>query len=262
MALTKNQRRDLHALSQRRFRDETDLFLVEGARLVREAVGSAFDIAEVYHTAAFGATPEGAKLLDALRRRSTLITVTEKELEGFSDTVHAQGVAAVLLQRHDTPSTLMKQTEGASALVAVDAMADPGNLGSIIRTCDWFGVDGLLIGRNSVDLYNPKVVRSTMGGLFHLPIVQEVDLPVALTRAKELGYTVYATDAGGPAHFDRVAYASKSVVVFGNEAWGISDAVSGSADVRVSIRKYGSAESLNVGVACGIVLSAMRKLKE
>ncbi len=262
MTLTKNQRKDLQALSQKKFRDETDLFIVEGARLVREAVGSVFDIAEVYHTAEFGATTEGGKLLDALRRRSKLITVTPRELEGFSDTVHAQGIAAVLLQRHDTPSVLLKKNEGASVLVAVDAMADPGNLGSIIRSCDWFGVDGLLIGKNSVDLYNPKVVRSTMGGLFHLPIVQEVDLPLTLTRAKELGYTVYATDPDGPAHFDRTAYASKSVVVFGNEAWGISDAVAASADVRVSIRRYGSAESLNVGVACGIVLSAMRKLKE
>jgi TrmH family RNA methyltransferase len=146
--------------------------------------------------------------------------------------------------------------------VAVDAMSDPGNLGSIIRTCDWFGMDGILIGKDSVELYNPKVVRSTMGGLFHLPVAQDVDLPVALTRAKELGYTVYATKTEGRAHFDRIAYASKSVVVFGNEAWGISDAVRASADASVSIRRYGSAESLNAGVACGIVLSAMRKLKE
>jgi TrmH family RNA methyltransferase len=101
-----------------------------------------------------------------------------------------------------------------------------------------------------------------MGGLFHLPVAQDVDLPVACTRAKELGYTIYATEPAGTAHFDRIPYASKSIVVFGNEAWGISDAVRASADMRVSIRRYGSAESLNVGVACGIVLSAMRKLNE
>jgi TrmH family RNA methyltransferase len=261
MSLTKNQLKDLRALSQKKFRDESDLFLVEGARLLRDAVGSTYEIVEVYSTEQFGESEDGARLLASLRRRASLRKVTQRELESFSDTVHAQGIAAVLTQRHDTASSLLRREDGVSYLAAVDAVSDPGNLGSIIRTCDWFGMDGLLIGENSVDVYNPKVVRATMGGLFHLPDVQHVDLPVAFTRAKELGYTIYAADQNGTAHFDLVPYASKSLVVFGNEAWGISDAVRDVADVRVAIRRYGAAESLNVGVACGILLSAMRKLK-
>ncbi len=262
MPLTKNQLKDLRSLSQKKFRDESDLFLVEGSRLVADAVASTFEIVEVYCTSEFAATDEGRKVLDRLAQRAVVRSVTQRELEGFTDTVHAPGIAAVLAQRHDTASSILRPGGGSSLLVAVDAVSDPGNLGSIVRTCDWFGMDGLLIGENSVDVYNPKVVRATMGGLFHIPVAQGVDLPVACTRAKELGYTVYATDPEGAAHFDRVAYASKSVVVFGNEAWGISDGVKAAADTRVAIRKYGFAESLNVGVACGIVLSAIRKLRE
>ncbi len=262
MTLTKNQLKDLRALSQKEFREESDLFLVEGSRLLSEAAGSTYEFIEVYSTAEFAATGEGAKLLEKLARRTPVRKVTQRDLERFTETVHAQGIAAVLAQRHDSLSAVLKPGSGASVLVAVDAVSDPGNLGSMIRTCDWFGMDGLLVGRNSVDVYNPKVVRATMGGLFHLPVVQDVDLPVACTRAKELGYTVYASDPEGPAHFDRVTYASKSVVVFGSEAWGISDVVKKLADARLAIRRYGSVESLNVGVACGIVLSAIRRLKE
>ncbi len=262
MALTRNQLKDLRALAQKKFRDESDLFLVEGSRLLSEAAGSTYDIVEVYCTAEFSSTVEGTRLLEKLSRRSAVRKITQRELDAFADTVHSQGIAAVLAQRHDSVSSVLKSGSGTSALVAVDAISDPGNLGSIVRTCDWFGMDGLLVGTNSVDLYNPKVVRSTMGGLFHLPVVQNVDLPVACTRAKEMGYTVYACDPAGGSHFDRIAYESKSIVLFGNEAWGISDVVKADADVRVAIRRYGSVESLNVGVACGIVLSAIRKLKE
>ena len=150
-----------------------------------------------------------------------------------------------------------------SVVVALDIIGDPGNLGSIIRSADWFGVQAVLLGRQSVDLYNPKVVRSTMGSIFHLPIVQDLDLLAALSHARELGYTIYGADTEGETHFDKVRFAQRSVIVLGNEAWGLSDAVRKLTDVRVAIRRYGSAESLNVGVACGILLSGLhRKMDE
>jgi TrmH family RNA methyltransferase len=159
-------------------------------------------------------------------------------------------------------NSLIARREPAGILVAVDSLSDPGNLGTIIRTCDWFGVDGVLIGRNSVDLYNPKVVRASMGGVFHLRIVDDVDLLSTLSQAKNSGFAVYVTDAGGEAHFDRTNYSRKSVIVFGNEAWGISDQIRSLADVRVAIRRYGAAESLNVAVASGIVLSHIHRFAE
>jgi TrmH family RNA methyltransferase len=145
-------------------------------------------------------------------------------------------------------------------VAAFDAVSDPGNLGAMVRTCDWFGVNGILVGRDSVDLYNPKVVRSTMGGIFHLPIAVGMDLPGLIPRAKKQGYTVYVTDARGDVQFDRVSFAGRSLLVFGNEAWGVSDQVGALADVRLAIRRYGAAESLNVSVACGVILAMLRRL--
>jgi TrmH family RNA methyltransferase len=121
-------------------------------------------------------------------------------------------------------------------------------------------VDGIFLGRNSVELYNPKVLRATMGGVFHLPIAEDVDLLSAASKAKELGYKVYVADNRGETHFDRIQYAIKTLLIFGNEAWGVSDQLSQLADARVCIRRYGAGESLNVGVACGVILSALHRL--
>ena len=121
-------------------------------------------------------------------------------------------------------------------------------------------MDGILLGRNSVELYNPKVIRSTMGGVFHLPIAVGLDLPLTISRARGMGYRTYVTDLNGDVHFDRVQYPTRSLVIFGNEAWGVSDQLKTLADVHVSIRRYGAAESLNVSVACGVVLSAIHRL--
>jgi TrmH family RNA methyltransferase len=260
MSLTKSTLQDLRALSQKKFRTEQALFLVEGVRALSEAVESDFEIAEVYYTQRIAQEPSVNLLLQKLKKKSRATQVTERELDSFSDTVQAQGIAAVLRQKHISAESLLHHEGSHSTIVAVDAVSDPGNLGSIVRTCDWYGIDAILIGSNSVDLYNPKVVRATMGGLFHLPIIEDVDLPVLLSKAKSAGYTLYITDAEGSTHFDLLQYASKSIVVFGNEAWGVTEAVRTLADSRVVIRRYGAGESLNVGVACGIILSSMRRL--
>jgi TrmH family RNA methyltransferase len=173
-----------------------------------------------------------------------------------------QGVVAVLKQQHFALENLMNSPEARSSLVALDGVSDPGNAGTMIRTCDWFGLNGVILGENSVELYNPKVLRATMGGVFHIPIVEGVDLLSTLCRAKDAGYKVYVTTASGDSHFDRVQYASKSIIVFGNEAWGVSDQVRQLADVHLTIRRYGLGESLNVSVACGIILSATHRLYE
>jgi len=260
MSLTKSTLRDLRFLAQRKFREEQQLFLVEGFRLLTESVESDFEFVEVYYTQHIAQELSVNSLLQKLKKKSRVTQVTERELDSFTDTVQAQGIAGVLRQKQVPAESLLRHNDSRSTIVAVDAVSDPGNLGSIVRTCDWYGIDSVLVGSNSVDLYNPKVVRATMGGLFHLPIVENVDLPVLLSKAKEMGYRLYVTDNEGSTHFDRVQYASKSIVVFGNEAWGVSDAVKALADSRVVIRRYGAGESLNVGVACGIILSTMRRL--
>jgi RNA methyltransferase, TrmH family len=262
MPLTARQLKDLRSLGQKKFRDELGLFLVEGSRLVEEAANSDFEIAATYITPECAADSRIRPLLHKLRKKGLVQDVTAREMESFTDTVTAQGIASVLARKIVAPESLLTRGPARSVLVALDAVSDPGNVGSIIRTCDWFGITGVLLGRNSVELYNPKVVRATMGGLFHLPVAEGVDLPAILSKARSLEYTIFVADLDGEVHFDRAQYDNKSVIVFGNEAWGVSDPVKSIAHTRVSIRRYGAAESLNVGVACGIILSSVHRLYE
>ena len=260
MPLSRNRIREIRSLSQKKVRDELDLFVVEGLRLVRDAAESAFDIPEAFSTASFEASPGGGHLMALLRARGTACRqVTPRELSRFADTVNAQGVVAVVRRRNESAGELIRRTAPPALLVGLDGIADPGNLGSIVRSCDWFGAGGILLGRASVDLYNPKVVRATMGGIFHVPVVTGLDLPVAALQAKEQGYTIYVADPRADLFDGDVRFPERSLIVFGNEAHGVSEDLSRVADERVAIRRYGAAESLNVGVACGILLSAHRR---
>jgi RNA methyltransferase, TrmH family len=259
--VSKQVLKDIRSLAQKKFRDASGLFTVEGLRLTQEAAESDCEIERVLHTAEFAEEPSGARLLQTLHRKCRVVQqVTARDLDQVTDTVTPPGILAVVKQRRVPVESLLALKEPSVVLVAVDSVSDPGNLGTIIRTCDWFGVHGVLIGRTSVDLYNPKVVRASMGGVFHVRVVDDVDLLGTLTQAKGAGFSVYVTDAEGEAHFDRTNYAMKTVIVFGNEAWGISDHIRNLADVRVAIRRYGQAESLNVAVASGIVLSCVHRL--
>lgn len=263
MTITKAQIRHLRDLHRKKEREEAGTFLVEGVRLVREALASHAAMEGFYFTETASMDPAVAELIGRAEQRTPHVhRLTPRDMESVSDTVTAQGVLAEFRQQHSGLDEVILRGDTDSFLVALDGVTDPGNLGSIIRSADWFGVQGVLVGHQSVDLYNPKVVRSTMGSLFHLPVVPDVDLLAVLSRAREAGYTVYGADAAGEAHFDHVSFARKSVLVLGNEAWGLSDAVKALTDVRVAIRRYGSAESLNVGVACGILLSGLHKLIE
>jgi len=263
MSLTRNRIREIRSLSQKKVRDELDLFVVEGLRLVRDAAESAFDIPEAFSTAAFEASSEGGHLVGLLRARGTSCRqVTPRELSQFADTVNAQGVLAVVRRRNESGGDLIRRLPAPALLVGLDGIADPGNLGSIVRTCDWFGAGGILLDRSSVDLYNPKVVRATMGGIFHVPVATGLDLPLSVLQAKEQGYTVYVADSRADLSDGDVRFRERSLIVFGNEAHGVSEEVSRAADARVAIRRYGAAESLNVGVACGILLAAHRRSHE
>jgi len=260
MALTKSRAKAIRALAQRKYREETGVFVVEGLRLVREAAAAEFEIEEALYTPEFAAEGAGRMLLDTLRAKCRRIDqITLRDMDHLADTVTPQGILAVVRQKREQATSLLERRVLPPVLVALDAVSDPGNLGSIVRGCDWFGVDAVLLGHTSVDPYNPKVVRASMGGIFHLPVVGEVDLLPFISHARGKGYTVYVTDVTGEADVDRVRFEPRSLIVFGNEAWGVSDPVRQLADVRMSIRRFGSAESLNVAVACGVVLAALRR---
>lgn len=254
MRITKNEIKYVRSLSQKKIRVSEQKFVVEGWRALKEVLSSSSKVELVGVLSRYLDDPDYRGILSNLDERGAAVReVTDKELHALADTIHAQGVIAVVQQKKGllAPDSLKK----ASLVVVADSVSDPGNLGSVIRSSDWFNVDMLLLGRGCVELYNDKVVRSTVGSIFHVPIVESVDLQSTLHTLKENGFFVIALSGDGKHAYDEQSMPGKLAIVLGSEAHGVSDDVRALADDVVRIPRYGKAESLNVGVACGIVLA-------
>ena len=256
MALSKAKLKYLRSLGQKKIRENEKRFLVEGFRLTSEALSSDFSVDLLTYTKDFVKSSGHAGLLKQARNREIeILEVSPRELEGFADTVTAQGVAALIQQREYSVDDVLKIDRRRPLILALDSVSEPGNVGTTIRTADWFGVSGVLLGKGSVELYNPKVVRSTMGSIFHLPIVTDVKLVEVISRLRKEGFLVYATTVDGGQRYDEAPLGARGLILLGNEARGLSADLTRLADNRISIPRIGKAESLNVGVASGILLA-------
>jgi TrmH family RNA methyltransferase len=261
MRITKAEIKFVRSLSQKKVRQEERKFVLEGWRALKEVLNSSSKVDMVAVLPRYLGDPDYEGILSKLRERGSVIReLSEAELSQLADTVHAQGVVAVIQQKSHALNADRLGSD--SVIVAADAVSDPGNLGSIVRSCDWFDVDLLLLGRGCVDLYNDKVVRSTVGSILHLPVVEGVDLPATLGSMRQRGFSIVAFSGDGKQPYTELQPHGKVVYAFGNEAHGVGREVRAVADSVVRIPKYGKAESLNVGVACGIVLAHMRARQE
>ncbi|HVN48423.1 MAG TPA: RNA methyltransferase [Bacteroidota bacterium] len=259
MRITKTELKYLRSLTVKKIRAEERKFLLEGWKPLHDALHSNFHVDSLYVADSRTTASEQEEILAfASSRNIPIQEISEKELRQISKTVTAQGVVAVVEQCRNLFSADVLHT--ASFVVALDEVGDPGNLGTIIRTCDWFGVDAVLMSKGCVSLYNEKVVRSTSGSIFHLPIYEDIDLRSTLTELKNHAFTVIATTMNGRP-LAQTSMPPKTVLVFGNEAKGICDSIKTLSDHQVSIPRFGQAESLNVGVACAVFLSQWRLAK-
>lgn len=223
-------------LKKKKDRELSETFLVEGFHLVQEANNSDWEIDEVI-------------IQDGVEEPGWIsnLPVTEVSSNVFksiSETVTPQGIAAVVKMK---PSSIQQH----SKLLLIDAVQDPGNLGTMIRTADAAGFDGVVLGEGTVDLFNEKVIRATQGSIFHLPIIRG-ELKELIKEYKQQGVAIWASTLK-----DAVAYHSLSVpervgLIVGNEGAGISPELIELADQSVHIPLYGHAESLNVSIATGI----------
>jgi TrmH family RNA methyltransferase len=246
----------LRSLTIKKYRESEGKFILEGWKPLDEALRSDFTVEALYVKAASIEDPSVQEYLaQAESRHIPLCQITELELSQISGTVQSQGVFAVVHQQERVWSD--DACASAQCFVALDGVGDPGNVGTIIRTADWFGVDAVLLGNGSASIYNEKVLRSTSGSIFHLPIYEKIDLPAIILTLKQKGFTVIATAMEGQP-LETADLPLKRVYLFGNEAHGISPELRAAADCSVSIPKYGKAESLNVGVACGTFLAQWR----
>ena len=236
----------LRSLKDASARKETGLFLVEGEKMIREALGCALKprllLAEDAH-AAFA--EECAALCDChLAPRSLL--------ESVCDTRTPQGVCAAF----ETPAPLPLAAVSGS-VVALDGVQDPGNVGTIWRTADAAGLSAILLGPGSADPLSPKVQRAAMGSGFRVPFLQAEDLPAALAELRGRGYSVVASALDGADFYSCPRPGGDFVLIVGNEARGISPEARAEADITVKLPMRGGAESLNAAVAAGILMYAL-----
>ena len=259
-ALSKNKIKYLAFLRHKKYRQLEEKFLIEGTRMCEEALQSDFIIEALFVTKQFTDSEPGSRLVAKAQECTVeIVKVSSTELAKFTDTVHTPGVSA-LIRMPSLPAPT--DWPDSAILLALDAISDPGNLGTVIRTADWFAVDAVLLGHSCVELYNPKVLRSTMGSVFHLPIFENTDLVQELTRIKRAGVQICAGHAhvGMPLKdFDRP---SKMALLVGSESRGIDEQLTSLIDDFVHIPKFGQAESLNVATATGILLFAITATKK
>ncbi|MFD0679699.1 MULTISPECIES: TrmH family RNA methyltransferase [unclassified Paenibacillus] len=246
-------------LLDKKGREKQGQFIIEGVHLVQEALasGAAIDTL-VYAGERLRELPAGM-LERAAAVGIECLAVTEPVLSKCTDTLTPQAVFAVLRKLHWEPADLLESGVTPGLVVVIDGMQDPGNLGTIIRSADAVGATGILLGKGTVDLYNPKTVRSTMGSMFHLPIAQG-DLQLVLPEAAAHGVAVITTSLQGVSDCYEFDFRQPVWFVIGNEGQGVSPEVTALTTEQIRIPMQGRAESLNAAMAATVVLfEAMRQ---
>jgi RNA methyltransferase, TrmH family len=247
------QVRGVAKLNKKDARSETGLFLLEGPQGLKEALNRPRLIVELYAT-----EDAVARYSDLFERaqgaRIELQLVTEQVLKVMTDTATPQGILAVCEQLHVTLEDVIAIKPQLIALLA--NIRDPGNAGTVLRAADAAGADAVIFSDNSVDVYNPKVVRSTTGSLFHLPVVIGASITETISTLQAAGLQAFAADGGGRSLTELApgTLAKPTVWVFGNEAWGFEPETLQAVDETVGLPIYGAAESLNLATAASVCL--------
>ena len=243
--ISNNEIKKVKALQQKKFRDETGLFAVEGEKMVEEALRSPFHVEAVYRRDEIG--EEAMKRISALASPSPVLAVVRKPsdivLEDISDlTIPGKGL-----------------------FLGLDTIRDPGNLGTILRIADWFGIDAVYAAKDTVDVFNPKVVQATMGAVFRVKM-HYVDLPALSERILEKGGRIYGTFLDGRNMYSRdldTGLLKPVMIVIGNESEGISDRMASLVSDRLYIPPYPAddpgSESLNAAVATAVTVAEFRR---
>lgn len=261
MRLSNQQLKELRRLQDKKYRRKTQLFLIEGLRLCEEAVNANVVIRMIIFCDEQMNHRRMTKLLRTVEARNVTILFAEvKQLSALTSTETPQGVVAVV--EHLNPRPFRQTLPEQKLALALDGLADPGNLGAILRSASWFGIKSVYLNSGCVDVYNPKVVRSTMGAIFHLDLYENMDLLELLKVAREFGFRCIATfpQVGEP--LNSVLSTQKDLVIIGSEAHGIAKSVTAQIDVGITIPLWGRGDSLNASVATGIVLYELTKKRK
>lgn len=244
--LSKNQIKYINSLQQKKFRQEYQSFVVEGAKSVVELLSSDFELESLYVTEDF--YKETKPLLDKQPLRAEIVGQAELEKAGtFSSNNAALAVAKI----KSNQELLLNETEYALVL---DEIRDPGNLGTIIRIADWYGIQKIICSEGTVDLYNPKVISSTMGSFTRVSLFY-TDLVKYLKGQQKPIYGAFLDSE----NVHTLNFAPSGYIIIGNEANGISEAVEEVVTHKITIPRFGGAESLNAGIATAVICDNLRR---
>jgi TrmH family RNA methyltransferase len=241
----------LRALATRKGRREHGEFLVEGVRSLEEAAEAGADISYLAHCPELADAPRARELAEHFGAAGDrVMEVTEQVFRSFSQVQSPEGLAAAVA----IPATGLTDLRADAGLwLAAADVRDPGNLGTLVRTADAVGADGLIAAGTCADLYEPKVVRASAGSIFHLPLVQSVAPKMMLEWAAEGEVAMVATTLEDATRYTDIEYPERVLLMFGGEARGLDAELVAAADFRVFIPMPGRADSLNVGVAGGVL---------
>lgn len=249
--MTKNELKYYSSLNEKKIRNSEKKFIVEGIKIIEEAVLSNFvcELVAVSHHFA----EKNVDLLIKLKNWNLPHQIiSEKEIEKISDTKTPQGIIAVFNFPIDE-----KQVYFDKIIVALENINDPGNLGTIIRNCDWFGINTIYLSDDTADIYNPKTIRASAGSVFHINFVQKNFYKnIEILKSKE--YLILCADLTGN-NLYKFEERKNIVLVLANEANGPSSKILELSNCKITIPKKGKAESLNVASASAVLLSEFTK---
>lgn len=228
------------SLHLKKYRDIQKEFIVEGINSIREALNSNFEIKNILYC------PD---ITEVGNIDFPILSVTKDILCKISDTVTPQGIIAVCSIPHN--ATILSEFD---KILFLDRVQDPGNVGTLIRTADAMGFDAVILSSGSSDPYSLKVVRSTVGSIFHIPLIYDADVSQTLKSLKNNGCFIYSSTLKEATSIEKIIPKKPFVLVIGNEGQGISDETESLTDYFIKIEMFGRAESLNASIAAGILM--------
>lgn len=251
--LSRRRLKEISSLSIRKYREVLGQTLVEGVRSVEAAVAAGVDLIEVLVTEKAGGSNAAREIVQG---EVPIYVLGDKDFDRVSDVKSSQGLLAVARYAWAPPTAL----QNCRRIIALDAVQDPGNVGTIIRGAAWMGVDAVLCGPGSADAFSPKVIRASMGGIWDVILVRTDDLTAALVELRSAGCAIAAADLTGR-NVTTWMPSPRTVLILGNEGSGVSAAVAALAEEIVTVLpgpRVRATESLNVGMAAAIIMHYWR----
>lgn len=239
----------IRKLKDKKFRDLSNEYVIEGVKLVEEAIAENANIKQIIICEECTKTADIPRHIMYEIARYECVYVTEKLFDFITEVQNPQGILAIVEKQANKNEIDYSE----DIIVALDDIQDPGNLGTILRTVDSIGLKQILVSKGTADCFNPKVVRSTMGAIFRVNVVECEDLQKSLKEIKKYKFKVVVTSLQTDKSLYNIDFNKKAIVI-GNEANGVSEAIQNLADEKIKIPMLGKTESLNASVATGIVL--------